>query len=415
MKKGLVFFLLGAVLVSCGFQEDPLADKDQSLINLRQLPGSENRKPSIESSVLKIDVDPSVDFYENKKGVILINFNVVDPAYDNKFKTLRIKNMADFPGASFDPTKGSFEWTPAPGSAGDTLVKSLSLEIEAWARTLGREDSQSTSTTVGIHIIKDPQAPAVSGFSVNGLDPLREGDIKEFEVRVKDIEGTDKFSPVVTFLPALDNEADVSVSSFITTKSVTPDLKIKEWVYKFTVDLRRVDLTAAAVRAGFRMVVSNQYGKSSPVHVWTGTLFTKLSSPVITWTGNKFLNQNQDNVIPFMVFDPKGEGRLTYRVTSVPAGGNVSCVPATGSMECEFRYKPLTTNSGTISLEVTSKNTDINDTQVVTTPFTMPYSVLAAPTPAPTPTPTPTPTTTPDPTPSPSPTTTSIPIKTGVN
>lgn len=139
----LASVLLGIGLAACGKggignpfgSEDPFAGMPDEIRN-PQTEGDRDRKPQAPSDLREEDFQFSTDqadykFREGIPGEVKMTAKIARANFNAEIK---VGNPVEFPGATFDPLTGTFEWTPATGVVTDPtqpLLKRMRVEISA--------------------------------------------------------------------------------------------------------------------------------------------------------------------------------------------------------------------------------------------------------------------------------------------
>ena len=380
----LAVLVSSGFLASCGWKENPLDGRGDILKQARP-DGSGNEKPggSDNAKTFVFDAPNAVNFVEGTKTELTLGVRSTEPGI--KKIDLTIANMSDFPGASYDAPSKKFSWTPPFGTVanGASLQTELTLHasgLNTVTNIVNRQDQ-----IVVLSIVKNGQDPLVKSVNFPAFSSkLREGGVYPFSVTVQDPDKlTDESkAPTVVILPPQGNL--LSLGGFAHFKDRSRDAANFTYTYNYELNLVGVELTDSSKQAGFEVQAYSNFGKKSTTVPWSQTLYTKLATPSSTWLDTKMLKNNEKNVIPFIVYDPKGECLISLdRNDNVPTGGSVDCTQrlGTGSLECTLTYSPALPatslpNYGLISMNLSTFNKDRSDTDVIKTTLKLNYQVV---------------------------------------
>ncbi len=388
--KTLVISLIGAGLMNiglsgCGWQQNPLTGKGDILKEARPNSGAGEKPKGDSSDLIFIDAPDAVTFIEGKKEVLSVETHISQPGFTNV--DLVIDNMSDFRGASYDGRTKKFEWAPPLGTVTDGLSTTLELSLHVTAKNPKTNIVYTRDKKVLFVIQRSPQDPQVIAINFPNSAKLREGGVYPFSVTAKDLDtssaATNSKGPELAILnPTADQ---ISLASFVKFKDRTVDAATHIFTSNYELDLRSLELTNSSHAAGFVVEAISQYGRRSALVPLTKTIYTNLSSPLSTWVDTKILKNNQANVIPFIVYDSKGESMISLdRNDNVPVGGSIDCPQrlATGALECTFTWTPALDptklpSNGTIRMLVTSMNRDRSDTDTNQSTIQLSYQVIS--------------------------------------
>lgn len=382
--------LMLAVLGGCGgsgWNQDPLAGKDDAFKNAKPRPTLPEAPKPVESDAVRVDTVDFYNFIEGVSGEFVIGARILEPGYAVK---ILVENLADFPGASFDETAGKFAWTPEVG----TVATQNGLQEERTLKVQVVGEKPGAAVLVGSHSIPVRISKLVSEpviIEVSKPDAsLREGESTTLTVRVRDMDaGADPSSyPDLQILPAAGFG---NLAHFVTLTRMFKT-GANEFVFNLTVDLTEAELTKNWDRYAFVVRALSRFQKVSKterVMVSVVTSFAKLQS---TWFDTFEIPAGVRKDFQFMFFDPKEELYLESPVFSgVPTGASLNCrgVRITHQF-CQFAWAPpANMSSGVIRIKakVVSRNQSQLDNERKMQEFELPILITPAPTPTPTPTP----------------------------
>jgi hypothetical protein len=400
-----------AVLGCSGeFNQDPLASKPNPIQNGQPPDLQPKPKPPVQSDAVLIDGPASVSFMEEREDQISLRVRVLEKGYTG---SLEIANLADFPGATFDAATGIFTWTPPKGTVGEGYWRKMTLKVNGFGIPK-KEDGVVLirPSTVSLDVNRKLMIPEVKSV-VGPTASLREGANYDLTVVVKDPDGgtgANEEPSLLILPPEVGNLGVKSLASHVSVVSVTANEPQKEWTYRLRIGLTDEEFTTSSDAAGFKLRALNRFHQPSADATFRTKVFTKLTPLATSWQDAE-VTPHQENLIPFLIYDQKGEAVIDVQsMANLPAGAEIKCSPARpGVLSCLFKWNPPYNESEqNLIMAVTAlgKNSDTADSQTVSGRFNLRLKVkfLADPTPKPTPTPTPEPTPEPTPQPTPEPT-----------
>ena len=381
------------------FTQDPLANQDDA-IKKAVKPGQDKAKINkpVESDALRIDSD---DFFSFKEGVDsgakLILARLLTPVEGQPAKAgvdfdLSIKNLQDFPGATFDPLTGNFAWVPPQGTVDNGMMRETQLIVEVYTRAT---PILTRSKKINIFVTRDASDPEI--VSISGLSGrLHEGDLTEFTITVKDPDSVnnDAGRPrllIVSGTAGKSNIAQwVAQSSTAQTNPVQDPTDPNKWVYTMRLDLRDAEVTNDEGNYDFGVIVVNRSGLTSSPMKQSVRIATSVRKPQITWRDAIEIVSGQPNTTNFTAFDPQGEGAVSVLFNNCPTGATCNCYQPSygrGSAQCSVSWKPSATtrtSDYTLSLTVTNTSANYSDPNLKSTvQFNPRFHILPGGTPAP--------------------------------
>lgn len=379
--KNIRYFLSAVLVVATlsgcgGWNEDPLAGKDEAFKNGQQKPTlPESPKPT-DSNALRLD---TVDFFKFREGVageFTMSARVLEAGYT---PIIYIDNLSDFPGAVFSASAGKFYWTPPMGTVtGDSgLEESRVLKV----RVVGNKPNGKVLTSdfkVDLRVSKVLNVPEI--FSVTkASSEMREGDMMNVTVKVRDKDAGSSV-PNIQILP-ITGYGNISQFVTITQTLATGN---NEYVINMSIDLNGAELTKSRDRYGFTLKAISRFQQASAgqdVFVNVVTSFADLQS---TWFASLDVPLGIKKEFQFMIFDPKDElfvGAPTF--TGLPNGATINCSGVNVTRQfCTFSWTPdFTVSPGTYSINasVTGANQDSQDRATKNYNFKLDLSVTSAP------------------------------------
>ena len=371
----VAILLIGSALIlgGCGFKQDPLSGQSDRLRDSGpKKPDKPPEKP-VETRNLLIDRSAAEVFIENQESFITVKARSLLPEFDQT--QIIIENIDEFPDAQFIEAEGKFVWKPRIGTTGlSTEIKKI-LKVRAFA-TSSRAKNLGALThgeEVQITVTKVPEVPSVKQIA-DLPSGLREGEDEIFHVLVKDPDGG-VVEPVLQFGNPTDTSKE-SIASYIeVTKTVWDPVSLL-WTYDCRVSIKG-EITNGSVYAGFSVKVLSGFGKFSPAVDASVLVFTALDNWKSTWPNSLSIKPGVETKMPFVLYNPKGEGQITITKRGLPGASKLECdtapgVPAPRSMKCTLTYTPVGSKAAryeSIDLDFKLQNTDHRD------PLTLPFSM----------------------------------------
>ena len=199
-----VLLLLFAVLAACGktFRQDPLADQPKEYTDDARPVGKPKPLPTPDQRSLHVDAKDFFVFEEGVAGEETIGGRVIglidgeEPAIGRNF-IVKIDNLTDYPGATFEGTSGRLKWTPAAGaSAGHAVyVAAMNVIIET---TKGKRVAREQK--IPVHLKRQKSEPIIEAIEDLKKSEMHEGERRDFLVKVRDSESTSYAPPNILII-----------------------------------------------------------------------------------------------------------------------------------------------------------------------------------------------------------------------
>lgn len=416
MKQSFKFIvgmsLVTSAFLSCGpnmFEQDPLTGYSNDIKNAKPTVEKPRLQDPLKSEAVRVIGSEILSFKEGRLDKYAFKVNILLPDYEGE---LFIDNMDLFPGSTFDAKTGEFVWTPQRGTVTQPLYQELELVVVAVAKKINNADDVIHTNTRKIPVIVYRQTSQPSIARVERTENvIREGGSALVSVTIKDDDGglDPESSPELIILPGANG---TNLAPFVTVQNIKADIGKKEWKYDLRINLFNTEITDSVIRGDFSVKAANRFGQPSAESKIEYTIYTKLSSLEVIWDQQYDMIPGQTNSVPFMVYDPKGEGVLSQlSQLTLPSGAQIKCAqPRSSVLNCQLIWNPPFNRSPQAynwSFVAESKNKATADKVVVTQKHNfavrVAYKEFNTPNPTPTPSPTPRPGPTPSPTNSPDP------------
>ncbi|MEI7973585.1 MAG: hypothetical protein WCH11_04375 [Bdellovibrio sp.] len=160
-----------AVFLSGCLNSDPYAEKRDTIQKAR-VPGSQASKPVVDPNTLRYELSTeSPEVVEGEKLQFALKARLLRGPQDRK-KWVRIENLSEFSGATFDESTGQFEWTPPLGSAiGDLEIKTLRFVLTAEPTEI-EPIYVVNKEKIDIRVIRTQTAPTIEKVDEKPLMPI---------------------------------------------------------------------------------------------------------------------------------------------------------------------------------------------------------------------------------------------------
>lgn len=370
MKKRFLSICLLSVLAAAGcsgnLNQDPLADRPDPIRDGRP-PGSKPQLPEPQPSEAVLVEGPEIfSLMEERTDSIEFKVRLLVPGYEGGFE---VQNLEAFPGAQFDSQTGIFSWTPAKGTVLDGFYREMDLRILGY----GVPEDEEVPPLVRLKIVRllVHRKMTVPELKVESREKFfREGTNGEVTVTVTDPDGgaaADQSPEIIVLPPVGASPALKSLAGNVIIMSSSHNSTRKEWTFRLRVLMANEEFTSSSVEAGFRVRAINRFRQSSADALFRTRVYTRIGALSSTLPGNVEVVPGQDNMIPFLIYDEKGEALISLVNSSgIPAGAELSCAPAKpGILSCLFKWRPEYSRSGqtvSVILEFAGRNQDAADT-----------------------------------------------------
>lgn len=405
-QVGIVLMAV-SLLSACSFNQDPYADKPDQI--RKGVPPELDREPPLPkplaSDALRID---ALDFYSFKEGVpgeVQISGRVLS---SNPQFELSVDNtsLQDFPGATFDTKTGIFKWTPPRESTGMDYGVAKRLVVRLTAPSPAGGAIIGTTKAILVYVTRAEVDPSVVAIEDLTKDPVREGELRKFNITVNDPDSldVDGMRPTLVTIPTAKGPSDISgLIYMLDSNSSNPNpvqdpSNKKQWIFRMALDLRTVssdgrgrDFTRGSDLFKFGVKVTSRFGRTAVSNSGQAQIWTDVMKPEVSWFDPITVVAGQENLIQFMVYDPYSEGTLTVNLLTridieLGAASTWRCIAASreGNVLCKLNWKPInpTKTEYPIEFEVMNKSKIPNDTNVKKETFKRIIKVIVPATPA---------------------------------
>ncbi len=309
----LAALVMSFSFVSCGWKENPLQDQTEGVKQAK--PGDVSEKPQgDEEKALRIDTEDFFNFTEELTSQFYIKGMVYIDKADFE---ISIENMDQFPGAKFNTTDNVFEWTPPAGFITDFSTKRMSITIVMTTKNVTPVRIKKKTVPVFITPSTTSKTPKIVSVKFDqDKTSVREGEILNFDVVVKDITAVDADGgrPSLTFLPTADGS--VEAASIVSMRDLSYPRKNPEvdpndktlWTFKMQVNLISREITTSKARMRFVMVTTSRFNVQSQPEYANLDILTNIQVPAISWNQPQEFKAGAKNSFTFTVYDPRGEG-----------------------------------------------------------------------------------------------------------
>ena len=330
--KFLIIGLLAmtSVLTSCG-SENPLSGKPRG-VQEGNKPGSSKPVGDDEQALRVVTQSDDFDFVEENAGKYVIEGQIFIPGATFE---LRIENLTDFPGATFDKATGIFEWAPPAGFVDTVTDKKMKLNVLMF--TNNQTPVRRKPKSITVNISSSRAAPEIVSISYdnNPLSRMREGESVDFSIVVRDATGVNMPEGRPTLILGVINANypyDPEDAGIIGYRNTTPEqnpLDKSLWTYRMKVDLRNREITNSSKNISIEVSALSRFKVVSAEESIRLLVYSSLKQPSITWSGALQFKAGMKNSFTYSVFDPRGEGEVQHKLVTNCAmiHPNLKCGP----------------------------------------------------------------------------------------
>lgn len=395
MKKLSV--LLGGIvllLVGCGLNQDPLANKANEVKNVQAPQGKVEIPAPERSDAIRINAVPKYTFSEGREGRFSIMSSVLASDYE---VVTQITNDVDFPNSKFDAATGEFIWTPPKGLVFDGLSKTMEMKVRVFAKHVTDSGAKvfTNEKTIEIVVERAMDKPVITSVTGVPMDGFVEGEVATFSVLVHDEDA----GPASETFPRLElihpEYGSVTLAPYIRIVRVTPDFQKRDFVFELSLDAEGA-LVDGYASAGFGLRAVSRYNKVSSVESINTKLLAKFGNLKISWLDEITIPTGLTYNYSFFIFE--STSRADFQVIKkegLPDGASIECIEydAKGYIPCNLKWKVSAQENlgpSEISFKVKAFKRYYNEVKAVEQEFSLKYKVVKGPV-ASVPTPTPNP------------------------
>lgn len=369
MKNILCVIGLGFLIAISGcskWNQDPLADKDGVLATGQPKPIELEQPKATSSDAIRILAPDFALFKEGEETEVVISVRNLLPGYSTQ---LGIANIVEFPNAIFNPSTGQFKWTPRAGLIlPSEIEKKMTIKVTAIGSKPGSADIFNEKE-VSISLSRKFLIPRISSIQKT-LPTLREDENLDVKVMIEDADADPVDQKTWSNIQILPTQwQKKSLSGYMSLKSYRY-ISQSNYEAVFTIDLKDAEVTESLDTYYFDINLISRFHQISDRQTQSLVVYTKFSDLKTTWT--TLVEGKMGSVInyQFLVYDPKGELRVSFEGIKNEITGSVTkCINATTSvLSCTFTFdtKMLTAPKVfNFSLMTKSKNQNSTDAQMV--------------------------------------------------
>lgn len=328
----LSFTTAVALMTACGlgFKQDPLANTPAEIKDhLKPISSKPETPPTPASFEYQIDHKAYFVFEEDVAGEEFIKSRILtkiageEPELGKNYH-IRIENLRDFKGATFDQMSGRFSWRPEIGAAGGEPFGLLNLVV--WLETT-KGARLGHPREIPVHVRGHKAEPTIVSVDNLTSTPLQEGEKREFKVVVKDVDSASGEEPKIIVLDNTKSKLNIAPHIMVGAYPLSSVSDPTVWEFKLTLDATRLEATKNTDTHSFLLVAISRYGQRSEPKIVDAKFKTSIERPTTTWG---FINDptffvGEMNRHDFVVLDPKGEGTLKITFNTCPAEATCSC------------------------------------------------------------------------------------------
>lgn len=367
-------------LAGCEMQQNPLAGKPETIQN-GQPPEAQKPLPEkpMDKEALQIDAPEKVF------GVVggQLKFNITGRVMDDHTDfVLEVRNMADFEGATFEPTSGEFTWTPDKKSVGTQPSSIVFLRVR-----------MSTIPTAQVPVISvvEKQIPLTISNSyskpvintVTGPDTVTQGNSTTFNVTVMDIDAFHANNLRLVTADCSDYYAK-SLSPFVSIYSIDGTTTPNSYKASIRLNLNSVDDLPTGTYC-FGLVAVSQHGVSSDVFKKSFQLEAKIKNTRSTMEIVPVMSMGQMAKIAFAIYDPSGQGEISMSsiddINAKLPGSSLGCTQGYSTkyqLDCSGFIDATQVTPGTYRVDMMVENKNTKSKKSITTKHTLSITVKAA-------------------------------------
>jgi hypothetical protein len=371
MKK--IFFkavlVLSVLIVQTGcsnWKQDPLADQDGILGNGTDKPVKEETEKPLSSDAVRIVSDDFLRFKENEELSFTIGVKNLLAGYSAE---LNIDNMAEFPGAKFNSSKGIFTWRPSKGTIlAKDVERYMVLKVRAIA---SRQGSATIYNEKEIQVVLNRQfnKPQITNIA-RSATLLREGEQAEVRVMIDDLDAdpmdVNTWSRVMILPTQFQQKI---ISGYMSLKSYR---FVSGTTYEaiFTINLTDAEISQSKDDFYFDVALNSRFNQASDRQTQSVTVYTSFTELKSTWTTILEAQLGTKINYQFLIYDPKGELTVSFSgLKNQIKGSTVKCIKATTStLSCVFALDTTTMVDPAVlsfSVVTNSKSQYSGDTQEI--------------------------------------------------
>ncbi len=368
MKAIIALFAAVLMLSSCEFQQDPLSGASDAVRNGRP---PEAGKPVSESpypkEALQID-SPSV---VNGRVGNPVEFQIAGRvAVEGVTHTIAIDNLSDFPGATFDQSKGLFSWVPKKDTVGSVPSAELTLRVSLVTVATAKNPVVAIERkNIVLVIVNSYSKPIVS--YVNGNTDIQAGVRSNLTFQVEDQDALSSGDITLGVRDCSAYNMD-SIAHFIELPTTIQNVGGSKYTGNLTVNLYTGADALTTGRYCFGLVSISKFGVVSEIYKKELYIEGRVKNTRIT--GNTVeVPSGQALRFSFSVFDPSGAGVVSVKsigdfATKLP-GSSITCgnslngivdcvglIDATNLAPAEFSFTIMTENKSARSTQTTPTN-----------------------------------------------------------
>lgn len=309
MKLVLALLTSLVFLSACELQQDPISGAPDAVRDGRP-PGVGKPIPQkpLPKEALHIDAPTMVNGRVGSSIEFQVLGRVMSP--DVGF-SLIIENLADFPGATFDPVSGEFKWTPTKDIVGGfpsiEVVLKIALITEATEKNPTISMEKKAITMV---IANSYSKPIVN--SVTGLNTVVAGTSNNFNFVFEDIDAFGASDAQLMVRDCPKNYYSESIAHFVNigrlVESSTGNGKFEGYV---TLNLTKADNILTG-KYCFGLVAVSKHGVVSELYKHDFNIEAKIRSTRMTMELAPEVELGTKSSFAFAIYDPTNQGTVSW-------------------------------------------------------------------------------------------------------
>lgn len=377
MKAILALLASVLLLSSCEFQQDPLSGASDVVRNGR-LP--DTSKPVSESpypkEALQIDSPSVVNGRVGNPVEFQIGGRV---AVEGVTYTISVDNLNEFPGATFDKSKGLFSWVPKKDTVGSVPSAEFTLRVSlVTVATAQNPVVAIEKKNIVLVIVNSYSKPIIS--YVNGNSDIQAGVRSNLTFEVEDQDALSAGDVTLGVRDCSSYNMD-SIAHFIDLPTSFQSVGNNKYTGNLTVNLYTGADALVTGRYCFGLVSISKFGVVSEVYKKELYIEARVKNTRIT--GNTVeVPAGQALRFSFSVFDPSGFGQVSVKstgdfTTKLP-GSSITCGSSlNGIVDCVGLVDATNLSPAEYSFTIATENKSPRSTQTTPTNHTLVVKVKA--------------------------------------
>lgn len=370
LKLALVTGLVG--LTACNnMQQDPLAGASEAVRSGRPPTAAKPvQDQALDKNALQIDAPSLINGRVGSSIEFKIMGRIMTPGVGFE---ISVDNISDFPGATFDPITGDFNWTPMKSIMGS--FPSIELPLRITMSTVATEQNPTISVerkTVSLVIVNVYSKPIVN--SVGGSSPLLTGTRHVFPFQIEDVDAIHHSEVSVDVRDCNSSSYGTSIAHLVTIRNMNTDgTTPNKFKGEAVLNLTSADNLPSGSYC-FGLMAVSKHGVPSEVYQKNFSIEAKMKATRVTMEKTPDLSVGTRTAISFSIYDPSGTGSVSLKsiddINQLLPGSNLACTQSWATryqLDCNGILDATNVPPGTYLLKFVVENTGARPTQKTTT------------------------------------------------